>query len=43
MPFTDKEFKEILKAKHKLKNGDRLGWRSFIIKLASMVNNGKEI
>ena len=39
--FTDKEFAELRKAKHKIKNGIRLSWRTYLLKVARKINNGK--
>ena len=38
--FTDKEFGELKRAKHKLRNGISLSWRTYFLKSARAINNG---
>ena len=41
--FTDKEFGELKRAKHKLRNGVYLSWRTYLLKAARIINNEKRI
>jgi len=41
--FTEKEYSTLRRAKHKLRNGDALSWRTYLLKVARMINNGKRI
>ena len=41
--FTEKEFMELRRAKHKLKNGITLSWRRFLLKLARGINEKANI
>jgi len=41
--FTDKEFAELKRAKHNLKNGNQISWRTYLLKVAREINNGKRI
>jgi len=36
--FTDKEFRELEKAKFKLKNGNKLNWRMFFLRIVRDIN-----
>lgn len=36
--FTDKEFAELKRAKHKMKNGASNSWRTYLLKSARMIN-----
>jgi len=37
--FTEKEFSELRRAKYKLKNGNSLSWRTYLLKTARRINN----
>ena len=39
--FTEKEFSELRRAKHKYKNGVITGWRNFLLRIAREINNWK--
>lgn len=41
--FTDKEFAEMKRAKHKLKNGVNISWRNFLLKIARQINKYYEM
>ena len=36
--FTDKEFGELKRAKHKLKDGMTLSWRTYLLRVAREIN-----
>ena len=37
--FTDREFNELKRAKHNIKNGAILSWRRFLLKVARDINS----
>lgn len=39
--FTDKEFKELQKAKHSLNNGQAISWRQYLLISARGINKAK--
>jgi len=41
--FTEKEYAELKKAKHKMKNGVANSWRTYLLKTARAINNEKRI